>query len=264
MFDTTVQLAELRQELTQLRSSVGIRRKELDRFMDQHEENLNDPFTQQMLPFLKDAENQVRRQLDLLGQAERRYNDVLQFYGEGPSRPTPSLGAQVMPSENFFGIFREFVTAYQKCKLDNAQLAQARRAEQLRQQAAEEQSKQVAENKAQGTDQASSQHLLDDILQSLQATSASGRRRDRGERVYPRSPPTADAQLLSDDTAAHLLAALNPDLAASTASTSSPPRSHRRARPSAGSGLAPPSPMGQCTPSDQDGSFETATSDPHP
>lgn len=262
MFDATVQLSELRKELTQLRSSVGTQRKELGRSMDQHEETLNDPFTQQMLTFLDDAENQASRQLDQLGQAERLFDDALQFYGEGSSRCTPSLGAQVMPSEDFFGIFREFVTAYQKCKLDNARLAQARRTEQLRQQAADERSKQVAESMAQRTDRASSQHLLDDILHSLQATPASGRRRDRNDRVYPRS--STNAQLPSDNMAAQLLAELSPDLAASNACTSSPPRSHRRARPSASSDPAPPGSMGQPTRSDLDGPFDTATSDSHP
>lgn len=234
-----MQLTELRNDLSQLRSSVGQRRKELNAFMEENEANLSDPYVHVMLPFLKSADEQVRRQVDQLDQAERMYIEALKFYGEnsGPKL----LASQVSPSEDFFGIFREFTTAYVKCQKDNAARAEALRAEQKRQEAEEQRSRHIAMVKSQEGDAFASQHLLDDVLQSLQESSVASRRERRETRQSRILSGLSDTPrgVGGDpmDMAAQLLAELNPDLAASTTSH----RTHRRARDSTHGSRSPAS-----------------------
>lgn len=226
-----VQLAELRKDLVQLRSSLGVRRQEIVAYMEEGDQNLQDPYVQMMLPFIKEADKHVKRQEDQLTQAEHMYKDTLKFYGEYTGPKLPGSVTSSMPSESFFGIFAEFVTAYQKCRQDNEKWAVARRLEQQRNKETERLRREAAQARTLDPDAQASQNLLDNVLQSLQASSLSSGRRHRREREHPsreglpRSPhaPPMSANLEDDSEgmAAQLLAELNPDLAASYASKTS-------------------------------------------
>lgn len=223
-----VQLVDLRKELATLRSDLALRRKELKDFMDREEENLQDPYTQIMLPFFREAETHVGRQWDQLQQVERMYMDTIKFLGEGPSRP--GAVAQTA-SEDFFGIFREFVIAYRKCKRENDKRDDERRMQQRLQDAKQERARELAEAQSRRDAGVDDEHVLEDLIRSLhQSSILSSRRRERGQQRGVSNGSASSPQNISGDTenvAAQMLAELNPDVPTGTHNF---PRHRRRPR----------------------------------
>lgn len=267
-----MQLVDLRKELSVLRSDLAARRKELKDFMDQEEENLQDPYTQLMLPFFRECEQHVSRQWDQLQQVERIYHDTIKFFGEGPA---PRPGAQVIPSEEFFGIFREFVIAYRKCQRENVKLDEAKRLQQRLQDAQRERARELAEAQSRRAAGVDDEHVLEDLIRSLHQSSilSTRRTRERGQRgvsngshtshsttgpgvgthgsptlaqgqgngqgegqagSQPTSQPAALIQGDPEDIAAQLLAELNPDVPPTQVTHHFPRTTRRRPRHASG------------------------------
>ena len=122
-----VQLLDLKHDLAELKSGNTQHKKELDRLLGEHEENLEDPYAKLMLPFLQKSTSELSKLNDQIQHTERVFTDALRFYGEGPDPIRRGFVApKPMPTEEFFGIFKEFLAAYRKCKTDNAVRAQQR------------------------------------------------------------------------------------------------------------------------------------------
>ncbi|WFD19798.1 hypothetical protein MCAP1_002035 [Malassezia caprae] len=120
-----VQLLDLKHDLAELKSANVQHKKDLDRLLGENEENMEDPYSKLMLPFLSTATAELQRLSDQTQYTERVFTEALRYYGEGPDPLRRSLtGAKSMSTEEFFGIFKEFLTAYRKAKTDNATLAQ--------------------------------------------------------------------------------------------------------------------------------------------
>ncbi|CAO1620396.1 unnamed protein product [Parajaminaea phylloscopi] len=180
-----VQLLDLKRELAELKSGSLQHKKELDRFMDEDEAHLEDPYTKLMLPFLNDAIAQLTRLGDQTQLTERTYIDALRYFGEGPDPKRRGFpAAQPMRTEDFFGIFREFSTAYRKVKADNVKLVEQRHIEAKRRAAAEEREKERLEalaRKEAGVDDSLVLETLLGNLRSGGATPKSKRKaRERG------------------------------------------------------------------------------------
>lgn len=141
-----VQLLDLKRDLAELKSGSLQHKKELDRFIDEDEAHLEDPYTKLMLPFLNEAGSELSRLGDQVQFTERTYIDALRYFGEGPDPKRRGFpAAQPMHTEDFFGVFREFSTAYRKVKADNVKIAEQRQIESKRRAAAEEREKERLE-----------------------------------------------------------------------------------------------------------------------
>lgn len=141
-----VQLLDLKRELAELKSGSLQHKKELDRFIDEDESHLQDPYTKLMLPFLNDAISKLTRLSDQVQLTERTYVEALRYFGEGPDPKRRGFpAAQPMRTEDFFGIFKEFVAAYRKVKKDNIRISEQRQIEAKRRAAAEEREKERLE-----------------------------------------------------------------------------------------------------------------------
>ncbi|MGS9673017.1 hypothetical protein ACQWKA_22450, partial [Salmonella enterica subsp. enterica serovar Infantis] len=77
---------------------------------------------------------------------------------------------KTMPTEEFFGIFKEFLAAYRKAKNDNAQLAQQRAMEAARLAAAEEREKERQETMARRKAGVGDSAVLESLLSSLRSS----------------------------------------------------------------------------------------------
>lgn len=125
-----MQLLDLKRDLAELKSGSVNHKKELDRFIDENEERLEDPYTKLMLPFLTDVHADLSRLSDQVQLTERTYVEALRYFGEGPDPKRRGFPAQQpMRTEDFFGIFREFCTAYRKVKSDNVRIGEQRAVE---------------------------------------------------------------------------------------------------------------------------------------
>ncbi|WFD06218.1 hypothetical protein MVES1_001561 [Malassezia vespertilionis] len=178
-----VQLQDLRRDLAELTTGSIQHKKDLDRLLSEREENLEDPYAKIMLPFLKHASDELSKLSDQIHFTERVFADALKFYGEGgdPARRgfAPSQG---MPTEEFFGIFKEFLAAYRKVKADNAVLAKQRAAEAARRAAAQERAQERSDaqaRKRQGVDDTA---VLESLLGSLRSSGGTPMRLQRQAR----------------------------------------------------------------------------------
>lgn len=124
---SAVQLMDLKRDLAELKSGCTQHKKELDRFLDENEEHLQDPYARLMLPFLGEATTELSRLSDQVQLTERTYTDALRYFGEGPDPKRRGFPvAQPMRTEDFFGIFKEFFAAYKKVKVDNVRIGEQR------------------------------------------------------------------------------------------------------------------------------------------
>ena len=167
-----VQLWDLRRDLAELKSGSFQHRKELDRLLDENEDNLQDPYVKIMLPFLNDAASELQRLNDQVQFAERVYNEALKYFGEGPDPKKRGLGQlanQTMRTEDFFGIFKEFLAAYKKVKVDNVRIGEQRAIEAKRRAAAEEREKERQEALARKEAGVDDSAVLETLLGSLRS-----------------------------------------------------------------------------------------------
>lgn len=191
-----VQLSDLKREVAELKSGSTQHKKELDRILAENN-SAKDPYTDIMLPFLRGVTTEMSRLNDEVQTTERRFNDALRYYGEGPDPMRRGFAApKSISTEDFFGVFKEFLAAYRKVKTDNVRLTEQRALEAARRAAAEEREKErkeAASRRAVGVDD-------DAVLESLLGSLRSGggnpkrqRRRGRGKEPYltaPENPPT--------------------------------------------------------------------------
>lgn len=178
-----VQLLDLKHDLAELKSGNSQHKKELDRLLGEHEENLEDPYAKLLLPFLQKSTSELSKLNDQIQHTERVFSDALRFYGEGPDPIRRGFVApKAMPTEEFFGIFKEFLTAYRKVKTDNTVRAQQRAAESARRAAAlerERERKEVQRRKEEGVDDNA---VLESLLGSLRASGGTPMRQRRSAR----------------------------------------------------------------------------------
>ncbi|WFD41493.1 hypothetical protein MPSI1_000122 [Malassezia psittaci] len=190
-----VQLLDLKHDLAELKSGNTQHKKELDRLLGEHEGNLEDPYAKLMLPFLQQSTQELSKLHDLIQHTERVFHEALRFYGEGPDPIRRGFVApKTMPTEEFFGIFKEFLAAYRKCKTDNAVRAQQRAAEAARRAAALERDrdrKATQRRKEAGVDDNA---VLESLLGSLRASGGTPMRKRRSARHIARK---ATAELRS-------------------------------------------------------------------
>lgn len=167
-----VQLWDLRRDLAELKSGSFQHRKDLDRLLDENEENLQDPYVKIMLPFLNDAASELQRLNDQVQFTERVYNEALKYFGEGPDPKKRGLGQlanQTMRTEDFFGIFKEFLAAYKKVKVDNVRIGEQRAMEAKRRAAAEERERERQEALARKEAGVDDSAVLETLLGSLRS-----------------------------------------------------------------------------------------------
>ncbi|WFC97408.1 hypothetical protein MYAM1_000120 [Malassezia yamatoensis] len=190
-----VQLLDLKHDLAELKSGNTQHKKELDRLLGEHEGNWEDPYAKLMLPFLQQTTQELSKLHDVIQHTERVFHEALRFYGEGPDPIRRGFVApKTMPTEEFFGIFKEFVAAYRKCKTDNAVRAQQRAAEAARRAAASERDrdrKATQRRKEAGVDDNA---VLESLLGSLRASGGTPMRKRRSARHNARK---ATAELRS-------------------------------------------------------------------
>lgn len=195
-----VQLLDLKHDLAELKSANVQHKKDLDRLLGENEENMEDPYSKLMLPFLSTATSELQRLTDQTQYTERVFNEALRYYGEGPDPLRRSFtGAKSMPTEEFFGIFKEFLTAYRKAKTDNVTLAQQRALEAARRAAAEEREKELKEARARREAGIDDSAVLESLLTSLRSSGGTPRQK-RNQRRRTR-PSTTDLKSVPETEA---------------------------------------------------------------
>ena len=190
-----VQLLDLKRDVAELKSGSAQHKKELDRLLGEHEENLRDPYAQLMLPFLSRVTTEISRLQDQVQLTERTLHDTLRFYGEGPDPMRRGFPApQPMPTEEFFGIFKEFVAAYRKAKVDNARIAEQRSIESARRAAAEERERERREAQARKQAGIDDNAVLESLLGSLRQSGGTPGRQRRHTRRRRRTTQPREAR----------------------------------------------------------------------
>ncbi len=198
-----VQLWDLRRDLAELKSGSFQHRKELDRLLDEDEENLQDPYVKIMLPFLNDAASELQRLNDQVQFAERVYNEALKYFGEGPDPKKRGLGQlanQTMRTEDFFGIFKEFLAAYKKVKLDNVRIGEQRALEAKRRAAAEERERERQEALARKEAGVDDSAVLETLLGSLRSGGGGPNKQRRKARERRQTNAASNAGGGSEDS----------------------------------------------------------------
>lgn len=184
-----VQLFDLKHDLSELKTANNQHKKILDRLHSEQEENIEAPYSKIMLPFLNQATGELQRLTDQIQYTERMFDEALKFYGEGSDPIRRSFtGVKTMPTEEFFGIFKEFLAAYRKAKNDNAQLAQQRAMEAARLAAAEEREKERQEAMARRKAGVGDSAVLESLLSSLRSSGGASSRQRRKNRRRMRLP----------------------------------------------------------------------------
>ncbi|KAE8253332.1 hypothetical protein A4X03_0g5925, partial [Tilletia caries] len=180
------QLNDLKRDLAELKSGSAQLKKDLDRFIDEREENLQDPYAKIMIPFLTESVSDLQRLSDQVQFTERTYADALRYFGEGPDPKRRGFPAvQAMKTEDFFGIFKEFCASYRKAKTDNVRLTEQRVIEARRRAAAEEKERErqeaIARREAGIDDSAVLETLLGNLRAGGGTTKSKRKARERGE-----------------------------------------------------------------------------------
>ena len=178
-----VQLLDLKHDLSELKSANVHHKKILDRLHSENEENVEAPYSKLMLPFLNKATNELHRLTDQIQYTERVFNEAMRYYGEGPDPVRRSFtGPKTMPTEEFFGIFKEFLAAYRKAKTDNSRITQQRALEAARIAAAEEREKDRREAMARREAGIDDSAVLESLLSSLRSSGGTSQRRKNRRR----------------------------------------------------------------------------------
>ncbi|WFD35900.1 hypothetical protein MCUN1_002769 [Malassezia cuniculi] len=187
-----VQLNDLKRDVAELKSGNLQHKKELDRLLAENTSK-RDPYTDLMLPFLRDATSDMARLNDEVQTTERQFADALRFYGEGPDPMRRGFPApKGMSTEDFFGIFKEFLAAYRKAKTDNARISEQRAIESARRAAAEEREKEKKEAASRRDAGVDDHAVLESLLGSLRSGGGNPkrqRRRTRGGKDGRLAPP---------------------------------------------------------------------------
>jgi cytokinesis protein len=237
-----VQLLDLKRDLAELKSGSVQHKKELDRFLDEAEERLEDPYTKLMLPFLNEAHQDLQRLSDQVTFTERQYVEALRYFGEGPDPKRRGFPAvQPMRTEDFFGVFREFCTAYRKVKSDNVRIGEQRAIEAKRRAAAEERERErqeaLARKEAGVDDSAVLETLLGNLRSGGVVPKQKRKARERGEARRsaakavdgsPGAAPSIDGN--PSDVAAAMLARLQGSAGGATTPSASSRPVRRRDR----------------------------------
>lgn len=205
-----VNLVDTRKGTNELRDGLRTLRTELqDHFAEVDSSDPNDAFSKKMWRFVGESKERLDDLIDEVTLADSSFSEVVKYYGEEDKN---------MSSTEFFGIFKTFVTSYQKCKMENQSVAEERAAAMRRRQQAQD--VKAAREKAEPA-QAEDTTMLDSLLEKLRAgDSVKGRTRKRPtakERAArPAPPPLAILQEGGEngdagDLARGMLAALKSD-----------------------------------------------------
>lgn len=79
----------------------------------------DDGFPKKMFRFRREAEERIAALKDLLRLADSTYNQALVFYGEDAK--------SIASTDEFFSVFKTFVTSYRSAREDNRRAEDARR-----------------------------------------------------------------------------------------------------------------------------------------
>lgn len=233
-------MLDLKKDLAELKSGSFQHKKELDRFLDENEENLNDPYAKIMLPFLREVQSELSRLSDQVQYTERIYSDALKYFGEGPDPKRRGFpAAQLMKTEDFFGIFREFLAAYKKIKVDNVRIGEQRQIEAKRRAAAEEKEKERLEALARKEAGVDDSLVLETLLGNLRHSGGTPKqkRKARERRSAKENAGSSPAPIDGNpsDLAAAMLAKLQgAEPGSATTSPSSRPARRRERRVASG------------------------------
>ncbi|KAK4700741.1 hypothetical protein P7C70_g5503, partial [Phenoliferia sp. Uapishka_3] len=108
-------IGHVRAKVADLRASQKALDLELENYVEVPDLDPRDQFPKKMFRFAKVARERLDALGDLFTLAEKAVNDALAFYGEdNKSIPT---------TQEFFGIFKTFVTSYKKARDENMQTA---------------------------------------------------------------------------------------------------------------------------------------------
>lgn len=139
-----------------------------------------DKFAIEMHQFYKESSTEFKRIQMLSKKMEESYDQTVRFYGEDPKK---------MPPDEFFGIFKEFTTNWEKCSADS-------REHRLRQERLEKQKKRELERrkraysnagKAKGADGEDDKAILHSLLDKLKKDTLDVKARRRSQRQRQRS-----------------------------------------------------------------------------
>lgn len=206
-----INLLDMRKGVSEIREGLKVLRTELqDHFADVDGSNPGDLFGKKMWRFVGEAKDRLDDLTDEVTLADSTFGEVVRYYGEDEKN---------MTSIEFFGIFKTFVTSYQKCKFENQSAAEERAAADRRRQQAEE--VKAAKAKAEMTLEEDST-MLDSLLEKLrEGESVKGRARKRPAKDRAMRPPPTPLAMLHErngegggdagDLARGMLAALKSD-----------------------------------------------------
>lgn len=95
---------ETKKALGELRTGLKSLRSELDeRFLNLPSDSIDYTFSKKMWRFATEAQDRLADLVDDVAQADTTYTEVLKHFGEDEKN---------VPSSDFFGIFKTFVTSY--------------------------------------------------------------------------------------------------------------------------------------------------------
>ncbi|PVF99010.1 actin-binding FH2 [Serendipita vermifera] len=181
-----VNLQDTRKGTTELREGLKTLRDELqEHFADVDSAAPYDLFGKKMWRFVGEAKERLDDLLDEVRLADSTFIEVVKYYGEDEKN---------MTSTEFFGIFKTFVTSYQKCKNENRTAAEERAAAERRRQQVEE--AKAARAKA-DTSQVGPEdtQMLDSLIEKLRAGDSVKGRATRKRNAKDRSARPAPSPL---------------------------------------------------------------------
>ncbi|TIB07010.1 hypothetical protein E3P89_04075 [Wallemia ichthyophaga] len=166
-----------RVNLTDVRKGLGDLREGLKHLLLELENHFNDPesitprdgYPEKMWKFSAVAKGKLDGMVDRLALADASYQNTARFYGELDKLPSTS---------EFFGVFKQFLASYKKCKNENQTYAEEKASIEKRRQAKEARVKERAAIQAAYTDP-EGESIMDTLLDKLKQGDTAPRRRAR-------------------------------------------------------------------------------------
>lgn len=174
-----VNLQDVRKGLSELQEGLSHIRQELAQYFSDPE--TNDQYATQMWAFTGNAKEQLEDLVDDVRSAETTFVEAIGYYGEEDKN---------MPTSEFYGIFKIFVTSYRKCKADNQAALEEKLATEKRKQAMEENRVQRLKAQENSTVDEESNVVLDNLLQMLRNGESirKGKKQNRQGKPRPSAP----------------------------------------------------------------------------
>ncbi|EIM20637.1 hypothetical protein WALSEDRAFT_60895 [Wallemia mellicola CBS 633.66] len=181
-----------RVNLTDVRKGLGDLREGLKHLISELEANFSEPekinpkdgYPERMWKFSAVAKEKLDGMVDRLALADSSYQNTARFYGELEKLPSTS---------EFFGVFKQFLSSYKKCKNENQSYAEEKASIEKRRQAKEARAKERAAIQAAYSDPAG-ESIMDTLLEKLKQGESAPRRRARRGNRKSSLPPIPQGQ----------------------------------------------------------------------